>query len=338
MSEDRQADGEREDGERKDGEREDREREDRRERRRFMLGVLFAVIFAFALLVAVPLAGVYTLNRWAGVTGGIDFWGPLLAIAVSVTSMSVSGIFVFMSFRIDRGVKSEARETVRTLLNESMETAFKEAGREAKVRFTKAKRFSDSKFKEMDKKLLCMAGEIEKKNKSIKTCFEEIDKTLKGIKSDVETQKVQLGKKLEAAGAEIENRFTAEAPKVTEAFAGVYDLIKALRQQILELDLQGESGDGTATLNWTAGPDPRFAELRWQYQMREENGEYGGWVDLPPEAVSTREFVVDGLTNDRPYFFRVRVVSDDSAPSNERRVTPTAPPPPSTPTADPGNP
>lgn len=304
----------------------EREREDRRERRRFMLGVLFAVIFAFALLVAVPLAGVYTLNRWAGVTGGIDFWGPLLAIAISVTSMSVSGIFVFMSFRIDRGVKSEARETVRTLLNESMKTAFEEAGKEAKARFTAAKRSSDAQFERVNEKISDMAGEIKKRNESMNARFEEIDGTLEDIKSDVDAKKVELGKRLEAAGTEIENRFKAEAPNVTEAFAGVYDLIKALRQQILELDLTVRSGDGKATLNWNAGPDPRFAQLRWQYQMREEGGEYGEWVDLSPEAVSTRVFVVDGLTNDRPYFFRVRVMSDDSAPSKEVRVTPKPPP------------
>ncbi len=308
-----------------DDQREEREREDRRERRRFMLGVLFAVIFAFALLVAVPLAGVYTLNLWAGATGGIDFWGPLLAIAISVTSMSVSGIFVFMSFRIDRGVKSEARETVRTLLQESMKTAFEEAGREAKDRFIKARKWSDAEFEKVRKEISGMAGEIEKKHESMNERFEQLDGTLEDIKSDVVTKKVELAKKIDAAGAEIENRFKAEAPNVTEAFAGVYELIRALRQQILELDLRGESGDGKVTLDWTAGPDPRFAQLRWQYQMREEGGEYGGWLDLSPEAVSTREFVVGGLTNDRPYFFRVRVMSDDSPPSKEVRVTPTAP-------------
>ena len=40
----------------------------------------------------------------------MNVWGPMIAVLVGLTMMTVSGIFIFMTFRIDRGTKLEARE------------------------------------------------------------------------------------------------------------------------------------------------------------------------------------------------------------------------------------
>ena len=65
----------------------------------------------------------------SGSTSTSDAWTPLLSVFVALTTMTVSAIFLFMTFRIDRGAKSEARLVAKKAAKKVVEKIAKEAER-----------------------------------------------------------------------------------------------------------------------------------------------------------------------------------------------------------------
>lgn len=277
------------------------------------LTVVIVAVIALVLMIGLPLFGVFHLNRSMAVASGLDFWGPVIAIMVSVTSMSVSGIFVFMSFRIDRGVENTTRETVRKVLIKEMKKLFKDAGEDAKKYFKTAKASSDRAF-------ATLQGEVRDMKKGV-------DATQKMIAEEVATTMTTIGNARESVTDEFEQavkrmqqKCDEEAEKLDKYFSGVYDLITALREQILASSLTATTTNGDVTLQWTPGPDPDSKLMSWEYQMRESDGDFGDWLPIPPEAVPERKHVVQGLPGGRDYVFRLRARSHDTAQSNEATV------------------
>ena len=81
---------------------------------RFTLFFLALVLAAFMLLLPVWSVWYY------GTTSGVDLWGPVMATLIGLTTMTISGIFVFMTFRIDRGTKLTARWTAEKIAAETV--------------------------------------------------------------------------------------------------------------------------------------------------------------------------------------------------------------------------
>ena len=44
---------------------------------------------------------------------GLVVWGPMFAVLIGITAMTITGIFIFMTFRIDRGAREVARKVAR---------------------------------------------------------------------------------------------------------------------------------------------------------------------------------------------------------------------------------
>ena len=272
-------------------------------------------MLVLTLLIGLPVLAGFLLSFLPSATDGFDFWGPVIAMLVAVTSMSVSGVFVFMSFRIDRGVKNETRETVRDVLINEMTDIFRRAGEDARDRFNDAKKSSDRELAALEVR--------------IKDAGAYVDQQLRDAVLRIDQTKTSIDKQLQEAADNIDNLFRAEAGQLRDYFSGVHDLITALRNQILTARLSAQAdgeGDHRDTedrrvkLRWEAGPDPDSALLRWEYQLKESDGEYTNWRPIPGEAVHKREHVVDKLRQGKTYTFRVRVKSDDAAPSNEVTV------------------
>ena len=278
--------------------------------------VVRVTLLVLALLVGLPFVGVFALSWWTGAESGVDFWGPIVAIMVSVTSMSVSGIFVFMSFRIDRGVRHETRETVREVLGKEMNRAFEEAGRQAKMRFEEAKDLSQKALREIE-------TEVEKTDADVTERLTQIGVRIDATKKTIDEQCTR-------AGEEIKERFDRQTKSLDDYFTGVHNLITTLREQVLRTVLIAQPGDAQVTLQWTAGPAQVPELVRWEYQKKEGDGEYGAWKDLPA-AVAAKDtrgvnrYDVKELTNGEIYTFRVRDASGDYPISNEAIATPAGP-------------
>lgn len=84
--------------------------------------VLGALGLAFVLVLLPMLIGMEFSGRYE-LTSGMDIWGPMVSTLLGLTTMTVAGIFVFMTFRIDRGVRHEVREAVREYIGGAMKRA-----------------------------------------------------------------------------------------------------------------------------------------------------------------------------------------------------------------------
>ena len=74
---------------------------------------LTALAFGGLLMVGMPLLLAGYLGKVTGDADGLHVWGPMIATLLGLTTMTVAGIFLFMTFRIDRGVKLKATEVAR---------------------------------------------------------------------------------------------------------------------------------------------------------------------------------------------------------------------------------
>ena len=77
---------------------------------------VIALFLALVLLVALPVASVLWLGDGGGQQAGV--WEPMIASLLALTSLLVTGIFLFMTFRIDRGTKLEAERTAKETATE----------------------------------------------------------------------------------------------------------------------------------------------------------------------------------------------------------------------------
>ena len=90
-------------------------------------------------------------------------------------------------------------------------------------------------------------------------------------------------------------------------------------------NLAAAPGNGQVTLSWTApASDGGAAISGYQYQQKAGTGAYGQWTPIPGSGPSTRSYIVTGLTNGTPYFYRVRAVNSGGGgpPSAEESATP----------------
>ena len=87
--------------------------------------LLFVLVLAAATLIFIFPPALARLLDFEPVARGEESW---IAPYVALTAVLISGIFVFMTFRIDRGARHEAREQARKILQkESLEDLRNEA-------------------------------------------------------------------------------------------------------------------------------------------------------------------------------------------------------------------
>ncbi len=62
----------------------------------------------------------------------------MIVVFVGLTTMTISGMFIFMTFRIDRGAKAEAREEAQKVVKTELVAEITKAKNEAKGKVKKA--------------------------------------------------------------------------------------------------------------------------------------------------------------------------------------------------------
>ena len=100
---------------------------------------VFSLAFLGALLIGLPVLSAAMLGGAAG-TAPREIWTPMIAVLVGLTTVTVSGIFLFMTFRIDRGTRRTAKRTAQ-----------KTAKRTARKRVTRLAKELDGIRSEADK-------------------------------------------------------------------------------------------------------------------------------------------------------------------------------------------
>ena len=91
---------------------------------------LFALLFIGFLWVGLPV--ISTLKFGGNVpVNESGLWEPMVASMLGITTMTITAIFLFMTFRIDRGTKREAREEARETAVEKTKEIVKNAAKYA---------------------------------------------------------------------------------------------------------------------------------------------------------------------------------------------------------------
>ena len=155
----------------------------------FLLAVI-ALVTASGLLIFMPVLSASQVAGDGG-AGGLAVWGPMFSVLIGITSMTITGIFVFMTFRIDRGARAEAREVAK-------EVAQEEAGKDETIR--KAK-----------EQVMEMAGEAKGAISTAKANVDEVAKKATGaMKATIDRVKYEEKTATEAAGEAKEAIFEAK--------------------------------------------------------------------------------------------------------------------------------
>ena len=126
-----------------------------------------------------------------GSTSTADTWTPLLSVFVALTTLTVSAIFLFMTFRIDRGAKFEARAEAKEAVEKIAEEATKEAAEESARKVTAKAREATAKAREATAKAREAITEVKKEVE------EKARETITEIKKEVEQKAAEATEKIE---------------------------------------------------------------------------------------------------------------------------------------------
>lgn len=118
----------------------------------FIFAVLVLLVVS-VLLIGLPILSASIVSSESGIAL-IDVVTPMFAVLIALTSVLVTGTFVFMTFRIDRGTKLKAEqtalETARTYLTYKKGDFFKEVEQAKECIKEKAKGFEEQMQKASD--------------------------------------------------------------------------------------------------------------------------------------------------------------------------------------------
>ena len=93
---------------------------------------LSAMILLGGVWIGVPLLSAWKLvENNAQATGFVDY-RPMMAVLIAMTTATIAGIFLFMTFRIDRGTRLKAERVTKEKVDEVVALKFIEFDKDAK--------------------------------------------------------------------------------------------------------------------------------------------------------------------------------------------------------------
>ena len=97
------------------------------------------VLAGFALWIVVPLISALKLVDHGVQSGGPVDYQPMMAVLIAMTTATIAGIFLFMTFRIDRGARFKAEHSARDEVNKKTEDIVRGLKNEAACELKKTK-------------------------------------------------------------------------------------------------------------------------------------------------------------------------------------------------------
>ena len=95
---------------------------------------LSAMILLGGIWIGVPLLSAWALVKDSAQTAASLDYGPMMAVLTAMTTATIAGIFVFMTFRIDRGTRLKAervaKKTTKKVVKKKLGELYKDAKRE----------------------------------------------------------------------------------------------------------------------------------------------------------------------------------------------------------------
>ena len=195
---------------------------------RFILFVLILLLAAF--MIGLP---VWSIQRY-GATTGIDLWGPVVTMLLGLTTMTISGIFVFMTFRIDRGTKLKAEWTakktaekaVKEVINKVVGKLVADAQKEIRNELATAKR-----------KVVDIKDDLTRAKSDIDGQLQGAAHTMQTIADKVAGAETELSGKFDTLQETVEGKFTDVVGQMEKA--NIDELIR----KYVEIHMANDEGD-----------------------------------------------------------------------------------------------
>ena len=143
---------------------------------------LFAMILAALFLIGLPYSVMIAVAERSVNPGAAGAWAAMIPVLIGFTTMTISGIFVFMTFRIDRGAKAEARaearveakkvakEEVKEIIGKEVQSEMKE---QVMTRLIEAERRADNHVTKVDQQMEARYDASDKRMEARISSFEE---------------------------------------------------------------------------------------------------------------------------------------------------------------------
>ena len=138
---------------------------------------LSAMILLGGVWIGIPLLMAWKLgynNAQAAVPMDYD---PMMAVLIAMTTVTITGIFVFMTFRIDRGTRLKAERVAKEKINELVNDKLEQFERDAK---TKLDLFAIDTKRQLDQLAEKSKEELDQLTKNSKEKLDAFDGTAKG--------------------------------------------------------------------------------------------------------------------------------------------------------------
>lgn len=186
--------------------------------------VLSVLLFATALV----LLPVLVVSRASQGTANLsDLWGSLLATFVALTGATISGIFVFAVFRIDRQVEYTTREIVYEMLRELMTQTIADQIRKAKASLQKEM----NEVREEVNKAKTQVGKYVQN-------VQRVEENIRGIDTKVAESKAKIAEALDGIEPKMDSEF-ADLKTFVKKMA-----IEELKEKIREQDDRDRGNGG----------------------------------------------------------------------------------------------
>lgn len=116
---------------------------------------LAAMILLGGAWIGVPLLSAWKLvENNAQATGFVDY-RPMMTVLIAMTTATITGIFVFMTFRIDRGTRLKAERVAKDTADEVVKSKFDKFDKTIKCKFDKFDKDAKCKVDKFDKDTRC---------------------------------------------------------------------------------------------------------------------------------------------------------------------------------------
>ena len=133
---------------------------------------LAAMILLGGAWIGVPLLSAWKLvENNAQATGFVDY-RPMMTVLIAMTTATITGIFVFMTFRIDRGTRLKAERVAKDTADEVVKSKVDQFDKTIKCKIYKFDKTTKCKFDKFDQDAKCKVDQFDKDAKC------KVDKTL----------------------------------------------------------------------------------------------------------------------------------------------------------------
>ena len=199
---------------------------------RFVLFLLVLLLAAF--MIGLP---VWSVQRY-GATTGIDLWGPVVAMLLGLTTMTISGIFVFMTFRIDRGTKLRAEWTAKEIAKKTVEEVVQKVMGQ---RIAEAQGAIKNEFDTAKRKVVEIDDDLARAKSDIDGHFQGAADTMRTIADKVADAETEISGQFDALQETVKGKFAEVVEQMEKA--NIDELIR--RHVEIHMSTREENDGGT---------------------------------------------------------------------------------------------